>query len=412
MSKFSSPETRTMEARRLQALEIIHAVNVTDSTPEAVYDQIALAIANTLKTPLTMIHEFGQGVQVYDGQLTHIQSIHHCSACLGMKGSTEICPFASKKSAQSLETSSFAHDGFKSFLCAPILDPAEIPIGAVCAFARDERKFVENETHFINLFAQYFTKELARKQLQARDKRSFEQKLLVQLASGITNEVRNRLNGIFVNTEALFQNIGDDSELLMFQGHIRQQVTSLATLMEDLMALVRPIEKENIREVSTNSLVSEALHYWRKSVPATSRKVNFVCHYPKSLMTKVDDTRLKQALVKLLSNAHDHAPDNGEIELSVSSVQNHWVRIRVGYSGTRITPELLSQAFEPFVFTGKSSTGLGLSIVKHIVECHGGTISMFNNDPIPGMTIEINLPLSDQSLDIQDWKLKSSVFNT
>jgi signal transduction histidine kinase len=395
MSIITSPKTHTMEARRLQALEIIHAVDITDSNPGSVYDQIVLAIADILETPLTMIHEFGQGVKVYNGQLTHIQSVHHCSTCLEVSGSSKVCQFACKKNTQSIEASNFPHNGFKSFLCSPILDPAGVPIGAVCAFAEHERKFIDNETHFVDLFAQYLSKELARKQHQAHDKRSFEQKLLVQLASGITHEVRNRLNGIFVNTEALFQNIGDDSELHTFQWHIRQQVTCLATLMEDLMALVRPIENENIKEVSTSSLISEALSYWRKSVPETIRKVNYILQSPTNLIIKADDTRLKQGLVKLFANAHDHAPGKAEIQLSVSSVQNHWVKIRIGYSGAGIAPEILSQAFEPFIFTGQSSTGLGLSIVKHIVECHGGTISMFNNNIPSGVIIELNLPLSE-----------------
>jgi nitrogen fixation/metabolism regulation signal transduction histidine kinase len=66
-------------------------------------------------------------------------------------------------------------------------------------------------------------------------------------------------------------------------------------------------------------------------------------------------------------------------------------------SGAAVSNEQLSQAFEPFSPVGTSNTGLGLSIVKHIVECHGGVVSIFNNSTAPGFTVEVKLPLTRDS---------------
>jgi K+-sensing histidine kinase KdpD len=386
--------------RSPHASELIHAITTAfASSPEAAYDQVVLATADMLQTPLTMVHEFEHGrisrsAQVYKGRLLHMQCSAHCYACSRMTGSTATSRFACTKSAPSVKASCFPHGGFQSFLGAPIHDPAGVLVGAVCAFDERERKFSDNEAHFVALFARYLTDELARRRRETLDKLSVEQNLLSRLALGITHEVRNRLNGICANTEAIFQNIGDHSELHMFQGHIRQQIAGLATLMENLLALGKPIAKEDISEVSIYSLISEALLYWRQSVPGTVRKVNLSLFSPEHVTVKADGARLKQAFINLLANAHEHTPDDGEVRLSVSSVRNQWARIRIAHSGSGIPPEQLSRAFEPFFFAGKSGAGLGLSIVKHIVECHGGTVSMFNNSPPPGFTVELNLPLA------------------
>lgn len=402
MPKIKSTQPPTVSAHRLQALETIHAITTaSDSSPSVVYEQIVLVIADMLKTPLTMIRGFDYGTQVYNGKLSSIRGAHHCSTCFKTTESTDINRSVCVKNTPSIKANCFPHEGFQSFLSAPILDSSGVVIGAVCAFDTPGRKFTDNEAHFMEIFARYLTNRLSQKQRESNDKRLFEHNLFTQLTQGITNEVRNRLNGIYVNTEALFQEIGDNYDIRLYQKHINKQVNCLATLMKELHALGEPIEKESLKEVSICSLVSEALSYWRQSVPKATRKVNLALLSSKQANVKVDDMQLKSAVVTLLTNAHNNTPLDGEVRLSVSSVQNQWARIRVTYTGAGILPEHLSRAFDPFFFNGKSSTGLGLSIVKHVVECHGGTISIFNSVTPPGVTIELNLPLSEQPADIQ-----------
>jgi two-component system nitrogen regulation sensor histidine kinase NtrY len=68
------------------------------------------------------------------------------------------------------------------------------------------------------------------------------------------------------------------------------------------------------------------------------------------------------------------------------------VCIAVRDRGRGIPPENFLQLFEPFFSTRRGGTGLGLCIVRHIVEAHGGHIVAQNNDPPPGVTFEVYLP--------------------
>jgi signal transduction histidine kinase len=68
--------------------------------------------------------------------------------------------------------------------------------------------------------------------------------------------------------------------------------------------------------------------------------------------------------------------------------------VKVIDGGIGVPPGLLSRVYEPFFTTRKGGTGLGLSIVKHIVEMHGGVIAMNNNSPLPGLTVEVRIPVA------------------
>jgi signal transduction histidine kinase len=106
-----------------------------------------------------------------------------------------------------------------------------------------------------------------------------------------------------------------------------------------------------------------------------------------------DPDRLEQALQNLAANALRHTPDGGRITLSAAAA-DEGVRLRVRDSGPGIAPEHLPLIFDRFYKVDAArkaagGSGLGLSIVKAIVERHGGTIVAFNDQ---GAVFEIVLP--------------------
>ena len=110
-------------------------------------------------------------------------------------------------------------------------------------------------------------------------------------------------------------------------------------------------------------------------------------------MVRADPTKFQQILFNLLENACDHSPENGAILLEVAEAEEGFSVLRIVDRGSGVPPELLAKVFQPFFTTRKGGTGLGLSLVKHFVELHGGSIALFNNRPGPGCTVEIRLPL-------------------
>ena len=110
-----------------------------------------------------------------------------------------------------------------------------------------------------------------------------------------------------------------------------------------------------------------------------------------------DADRLQQVIWNLLSNAVKFTPPGGKIEIEVSRTDGH-VRIRVSDTGKGISPDFVAHVFERFRQADSSTTrshgglGIGLAIVRHIVEMHGGSVSAASPGPGLGSTFVVSLP--------------------
>jgi CheY-like chemotaxis protein len=114
-----------------------------------------------------------------------------------------------------------------------------------------------------------------------------------------------------------------------------------------------------------------------------------------------DGTRLEQVICNLLTNAAKYTPAGGRIWLTGAREEGVAV-LRVRDTGTGMPPELLARAFDPFTQGTRSSArsegglGIGLTLVKRIVELHGGSVTAHSQGPGQGSEFVIRLPLPRQ----------------
>jgi K+-sensing histidine kinase KdpD len=117
-------------------------------------------------------------------------------------------------------------------------------------------------------------------------------------------------------------------------------------------------------------------------------------------VVRADWRRSVQVLVNLLSNASKYGPDEAEITVS-ASVKNSWAQITVADRGPRVPPEYRKDLFRRFVYpesNGDKSqygAGLGLSVVKAIVEAHGGQVGVEDRSG-GGLVFWFTLPLENE----------------
>jgi len=233
-------------------------------------------------------------------------------------------------------------------------------------------------------------KEIKHQQLEQQliaNKR--EMNLLGQFISGVAHEVRNPLNGILAITEALNAELGEDEEYEVYINHIRDQVSRLSDLMRDILNFGKPIEKSNLQPVSITGVIFDALQTWRTSSAYGKRRIVFnkkVESYDG--IVNADKNKLQQVFINLLENACNHSGDNSEVTVSLQEGP----LIRITDEGGGIKEENLDKLFKPFFTTRKGGTGLGLGIVRQIVQNHGGDVKLYNNTSQPGCTAEISLP--------------------
>ena len=107
-----------------------------------------------------------------------------------------------------------------------------------------------------------------------------------------------------------------------------------------------------------------------------------------------DSAMLYQSFLNILLNAMQSMPDGGRILVEVSA-NDHRITIHFDDEGQGIPPENMNKIWDPFFTTKEQGTGLGLGIVKNIVESHGGSIQIANR-PVRGARVTVELPLKPQ----------------
>jgi signal transduction histidine kinase len=112
----------------------------------------------------------------------------------------------------------------------------------------------------------------------------------------------------------------------------------------------------------------------------------------RAVMVTVNATRIEQILVNLVINAVQAMPNGGKLLVSARPLDGR-VEIQINDTGDGIAPDVLPHIFEPFFTTRVDGTGLGLPVVKEIVESYGGTIDVDSTRGI-GTTFRFDLPLS------------------
>lgn len=178
-----------------------------------------------------------------------------------------------------------------------------------------------------------------------------------------------------------------------------RQVTHMSRLVEDLLdvSLVRRGKIALCWEaVDLATVLSNAVELSQPLVEARKHHLE-VTQFPEPLWVRGDLSRLVQVISNLLSNAAKYTPEGGHIRLSAAR-EDGATAIHVRDNGVGIPMEMLSQVFDLFVQVESASgsraggLGLGLTLVRRLVELHGGTVHVTSDGPGQGSVFVVRLP--------------------
>jgi signal transduction histidine kinase/CheY-like chemotaxis protein len=250
--------------------------------------------------------------------------------------------------------------------------------------------------------------------LMQANRRLSAQWLRLQRANGFKNEIlgtvahdlKNPLGVILGRTEMLTELIstGTSKESITAQiDHIRDATKRLTSMVDHLIsdamadAFDITIRREPVDIAALVSDVSEA-----NQPLAVNKQQTITVSAPPNIVTMCDTDRIREAIDNLVSNAIKYSPIGGKIAVTVAHEDDTTV-IRVADEGAGLSPEDLGRLFGRFQrlsakpTAGESSTGLGLSIVKRIIDMHGGEVTAASAGPNKGSTFTIVLPATETS---------------
>lgn len=390
--------------RRQKALHAVYNIATTKGHDlQGVCDQISRELVALMKASHVTIYRFtGTQLDLLSGfhvgtEVNPTLQFTNIEALINLLNKENYIQYDEKIVRISTDKSKRENKDPGNYIGIPIKDSGGRILGIVNIMGHGGIAFDEEEIHLIEIFAQYIAYEMEREQMMERLHQLKRMELLGQLTGGVAHEVRNPLNAILALTEALSMDLEEDPDQKVLLDQIRQQVERLSKLMSDLLELGKPIQKSNLIWTSLPSLCSASIDIWRESHPEEKRKIELVVpdtHPDPHIFA--DTSRLQQVFVNLLDNASQHSPESRPITVKILPPAMYLIHVRIIDRGNGIPPDKLSEVFDPFYTSRKGGTGLGLTIVRHIVENHGGAVSVFNNDPPPGCAIEISLPYTEE----------------
>ena len=231
-----------------------------------------------------------------------------------------------------------------------------------------------------------------RKRLELQLRRAERLAELGTLASGMAHEIGTPMNVILGRAEYLLQRTADEG---MKKGlaTIVTQVERITKVMNQLLAFARRRTPER-RAVDLGEIVDDSLEMFQERIAQSRITVDKTIE--SSLPpVRADRDQLIQVLINLVMNSIHAMPEGGRLRLSLAREGSH-VCLGLSDTGHGMPEEIRSKVFEPF-FTTKDfgkGTGLGLTVVKGIIEEHGGTIAV-ESAVDKGTTFWIRLPLDE-----------------
>ena len=275
--------------------------------------------------------------------------------------------------------------GVQSLLAVPLISKGS-PLGVLCVFGAAGKKFDSHDRSLLESLA--LSSALAienarvhRHMLQAEEslRRSEKHSMLGELAAGLAHEIRNPLTSIKMlfgtihKTEKFSVNALQDSEMIV------KQIARLESIVEGFLNTARAqVAPTEMKIVDFNSTVDESMLLLASSASEGTRMMIDLCDG--ELPVRGDGTQLSQVVYNLVLNAIQAVDKRGRVcvrtKLTADTGEGREAILEIADDGPGLAEKVQQKLFQPFVTTKKAGVGLGLSIVKRIVEHHGGRLEV------------------------------------
>ncbi len=213
---------------------------------------------------------------------------------------------------------------------------------------------------------------------------------LGELATGLAHEIRNPLAGIAGVIEIIGRDLPASSPARAMVKDVRLEINQINRILTDLLETARPHPPQMMKS-NLNTTVEHAVMLARQQVLSHPIKIEFNKD-PDLAEVEHDSDQIHQVVLNLLLNAVQSITGPGVVTVAVGS-RDDCASVTVTDTGRGMTEQQRAQIFRPFYTTRSNGTGLGLSLVRRIVDEHFGRIDV-ESEPGNGSTFEILLPFA------------------
>ena len=308
--------------------------------------------------------------------------------------------------------------GLVSWIQAPFGVQATGPIGFLSLRSKTPNQYGEKEHELLRQVASQVTPAIQNARLyqqstalaqqiersSALDEENRELQRVAdarsQFLSTVSHELRTPLTAISAFSDILAHNRpGNLEERQISQiNAIRRSAASLSNLVDDLLDVSRADGGKlslDIQPFDFQELISEFARV-AEGVASQKNQIVNITNFEEPILLKGDRSRFSQVLNNLISNASKYSAEGSEITITVSNISGH-IEVEIADQGIGIAPHNLSSVFIPFFRAEdqetqkQSGTGLGLSVVKTLIQLHGGRVTI-ESTPGVGTKVQFWVP--------------------
>ncbi|BAY36253.1 two-component hybrid sensor and regulator [Nostoc sp. NIES-2111] len=304
--------------------------------------------------------------------------------------------------------------GINAYYCYPLIAQGKL-LGTLSFGSRTRTAFTENQKGMMQAVCDQIAIAMERVDLINSLQRQTEEltqanRMKDEFLAILSHELRSPLNAILGWAQLLQSRKLSEAQTAKGLETIERNAKAQTKLIEDLLDISRMIRGKLRLNVSTCNLIpiiETAIENINLAAQAKDIELTFFLNHPVTenppLQVSGDPERLQQIIWNLLTNAIKFTPPGGKVEVKLTKITHSHAQIQVIDTGIGINPSFLPYVFDRFRQADSSSTrshgglGLGLAIVRHLVELHGGTVHVDSPGEGKGATFSIQLPLLSEN---------------
>ena len=288
--------------------------------------------------------------------------------------------------------------GLVSCMCVPLVAHGKTLGALTLATSESQRRFADDDLTFAQELAHRAALAVDNaqtyRQVQAADR------LKDEFLATLSHELRTPLNAILGYARLLKSGAVVGEKMARALDIVERNASALTQMVEDVLEVSRIVSGKmrlSIQAVDLPTVVQSAVESIAPAADAKQLRIQTSVD-PNAGPISGDPDRLQQIVWNLVSNAVKFTPKGGRVQVRVERVNSH-VDIVVSDTGVGIKAEFIPYLFERFRQADSSPTrhfgglGLGLAIVRHLVELHGGSVEAFSDGEEKGATFRVRLPL-------------------
>jgi K+-sensing histidine kinase KdpD len=276
----------------------------------------------------------------------------------------------------------------RNMLCIPMKNKDGKIIGVFQLINKSQGSFDDEDTGFIDAFSAHASVAIENAHMAQEMVANERLSAVGKMASVIIHDIKNPMGTLRVYAQVMKKKSGNE-EANKLADEMIHQVDRFVNMTQEILDFTRGVSASNFQELEFFDVMNGVLDFIEKDLEKNNVKLKKFAQFKG--IVNIDQDKMVRVFYNIASNARDAMPQGGT--LTVTTIEeNSCVRIDFTDTGTGMPEEVKKRIFEPFMTYGKKhGTGLGMSIVKKVIDDHNGKIEI-TSVMGKGTTITIFLP--------------------